>query len=131
MNTKFNVDDRVKVKESGSVGIVRDVFTNTIGDALYTVAVQTDGVATVMIFSEGMLEVAPEEVKYEHEFEYLDGVVVAKFYEIRDGVKKEIGRGHGHIIHAGKLGVAQAASYALKRIYWDIENEENGYVYEV
>ena len=124
---KFNIEDRVRVKESGDVGVVRDVFTNTTGRALYTVAVMKEGkvTATLMIFTEGALEEAPEEITYEHEFEYLDGVVVARFYEIRDGKRSEIARGHGHIIHQGKLG-AQAASYALKRIYHRLESEEEG-----
>jgi hypothetical protein len=43
-------------------------------------------------------------------------VVVAKFYELGDDYKEEIARGHGHIIHEGKIGIAQAASYALKKI---------------
>ena len=129
MNTKFSIDERVKIKESGLIGIVRDVFTNTIGEALYTVAIQAEDKATVMIFTEGALETAPEEVTYAHEFEYLDTVVVARFYEIRGDKKTEIGRGHGHIIHEGALGIAQASSYALKRIYFNLENEEEGYAY--
>ena len=125
MNTQFHIGDRVKAKASENVGIVRDIFTNTIGDALYTVAIQKDGgEVSVMIFSEEAIELAPEEITYEHEFEYLENVVVAKFYEIRGDQKREIARGHGHIIHQGALGIAQAASYALKRIYRDVENEE-------
>lgn len=129
MNTKFHIEDRVKATDSGLVGVVRDIFTNMAGEALYTVAIQGEDKPHVMIFSEGALEAAPEEVTYEHEFEYLENVVIAKFYEIRDGQKKELGRGHGHIIHQGALGIAQAASYALKRIYFDIENEEENYAH--
>ena len=58
---------------------------------------------------------------YHYEFEYLDNLVVAVLYEEWDGIfKKEIARGHGHIIHEGVEGIAQAASYALKRIYYSI-----------
>lgn len=39
--------------------------------------------------------------------------------------KTEIGRGHGHIIHSGAFGVAQAAAYALKRI---AANLDGGYI---
>ena len=53
---------------------------------------------------------------YAYEFDYLDNVVVAKFYEIGEDHKTEIARGHGHIIHEGAVGIAQAASYALKKI---------------
>lgn len=45
--------------------------------------------------------------------------VRVKDYE--DGTSKEIGRGHGHIIHEGALGIAQATSYALYRLYKRLE----------
>ena len=54
---------------------------------------------------------------YCYEFDYLDNVVVAKFYEVGEDYKTEIARGHGHIIHEGEIGIAQAASYALKKIH--------------
>ena len=62
---------------------------------------------------------------YSIEFEFLDNLVQAFFYEITENEKVELARGHGHIIHRGALGIAQAASYALKRIYHDLEEEEN------
>lgn len=43
-----------------------------------------------------------------------DDVVVAVISDENGG---EITRGHGHIIHDGILGEAQAASYAIKRAY--------------
>lgn len=59
---------------------------------------------------------------YVHELIYLDDVVVAVFYEVDAGGKKrEIARGHGHIIHEGALGIAQAAGYALKKIRDEVE----------
>ena len=54
---------------------------------------------------------------YDYEFEYLDKVVVARLYEFGDDYKTEIAKAHGHIIHEGEIGIAQAASYALKKIY--------------
>ena len=49
-----------------------------------------------------------------------NNVVVARLYETKDGEEKEIAKGHGHIIHEGAIGIAQASSYALKRIYEDL-----------
>ena len=65
-----------------------------------------------------------EVVTYYHEFDYLDNVVVARFYEVKGEEMTEIARGHGHIIHEGALGIAQASSYALKRIYQKINGED-------
>lgn len=59
-----------------------------------------------------------EEPTYRYEFEFLDTVVVATLYETDyNGVEKPIAKGHGHIIHEGQIGIDQAASYAVKRIY--------------
>ena len=61
-------------------------------------------------------------VTYAHEFDYLDNVVVARFYQIdSEGKKTEIARGHGHLIHEGALGIAQAFAYALKKIWQKLE----------
>ena len=64
--------------------------------------------------------VVEEEVEYFHEFEYLEKLVVARLYKVEDGEMVEIAKGHGHIFHDGAYGVAQAASYALKRICDDL-----------
>lgn len=55
---------------------------------------------------------------YTYEFDFLDNVTVARLYEVdADGIRTEIAKGHGHMIHDGTLGIAQSASYALKKIY--------------
>ena len=54
---------------------------------------------------------------YTYEFEFLENLVVARFYEIKGDEKSEIAKGHGHIFHDGINGIAQASSYALKKIY--------------
>jgi hypothetical protein len=63
-----------------------------------------------------------EKKTYRYEIDVLDNVVVAVLYEVGDDYKTEIARGHGHIIHEGEVGVAQAASYALKKIYQKFSN---------
>ena len=55
--------------------------------------------------------------EYTYEFEFLENLVIARFYEIRDGKKTELEKGHGHVFHDGLEGITQAASYALKKIY--------------
>lgn len=54
---------------------------------------------------------------YNFEVEILSNLVLVKFFELGEDSKTEISRGHGHIIHEGEIGIAQAASYALKKIY--------------
>jgi hypothetical protein len=68
-------------------------------------------------FPKQALERVDSAKEYRYEFSYLDNVVVAVLNEVGDGYIREVARGHGHIIHEGVEGIAQAASYALKRIY--------------
>lgn len=49
-------------------------------------------------------------------------MVVVVIYEIRDGDEFEVCRGHGHIIHEGAEGVAQALAYASKRAFASIDS---------
>lgn len=132
---EFKIGDRVKVKEyesipekhqskgigrlSGKVGTVIDKLYSEINDG-FIYRVHLDGYErpSNKMFTEEQLYILikiPKEFKFE--FEYLDNVVVAIFYELEGESKTEIARGHGHIIHDGALGIAQAASYALKKLY--------------
>lgn len=128
---EFNIGERVRVKSNskrgarmvGSVGTVEDkMFSAKVGAFLYEINFDEFERST-KLWSEEDLELYSDNVTYYHEFDYLDNVVVARFYELRDDVETEIARGHGHIIHEGAVGIAQAASYALKKI---LENLNNG-----
>lgn len=102
----------------GQVGTVEDkLYSERSGCYLYGIDFDNYEKSTKMWEGEFLELYAQEPVTYCYEFDYLDNVVVARMYEVKGDIKKEIGRGHGHIIHEGALGVAQAASYALKRIY--------------
>lgn len=71
-------------------------------------------------FTEEALELLKEDnVSYHFDIDYADdNVVIAIMYEDHeDGSSEEIARGHGHIIHEGAFGVAQATSYAMFKLY--------------
>jgi len=133
---EFNIGDRVRVKSyedipeqiksrgvsrlCGKDGeIVDKLWSGAKGCTVYKIffndAVRT---STIDFPSEAIDLISELDKKtYSYEFSYLDNVVVAKLFEIREESKTEIARGHGHIIHEGEIGIAQAASYALKKIY--------------
>lgn len=86
----------------------------------YFYALRLTGAKTVptMFFPEASLEIVEDEpAQYYHHIEYLDNLVLVRFYKVKDGKQTEIARGHGHIIHEGAAGVAQATSYAMRRIW--------------
>lgn len=132
---EFKIGDRVKVKEyadipedyrtqgvarlSGEIGVVTDkLYSEGNNGFLYTIKLDNYDKPSKKLWSEECLDKYVEtSVEYKFEFEYLDNVVVAIFYELGEDSKTEIARGHGHIIHEGSLGIAQAASYALKKMF--------------
>jgi hypothetical protein len=129
---EFHIGDRIRVKAykdlpeekqskgfarmAQKVGTVEDrMFSEKVGDFLYRIKFD-DFEKSAKLYTADLLEPYSDNVTYYHEFDYLENVVVARFYEVRDDVETEIARGHGHIIHEGAIGIAQAASYALKKI---------------
>ncbi len=137
---EIKIGDRVKVKEyydipedlqsrglakmCGEIGTVEDKFYSE-GQKCHLYSIQFDNYATSKkLWKVEMLESVDEDVSYTYEFDYLDNVVVARLYELREDSKTEIARGHGHIIHEGVMGIAQAASYALRKIFYQIEAKE-------
>lgn len=117
---EFQIGDKVEVIYNGEVGVVTEKYKSESGNAIYLVS---DGDGETWFASANELISLKKNVTYTYEIEYLDNVVVARFYEVKDDIKTELAIGHGHIMHEGAIGVAQAASYALKRIYMKLGGE--------
>ena len=125
----FNIGDRVRVKcsEVEGAGVIADkLYSEAQSKFIFRVCFDGQEKPSNASFDANSLELIPQEaVSYSHEFEYLDNVVIARFYEIKGDTKTELMRGHGHIIHEGALGIAQASAYALKRIWLKMEGDIN------
>lgn len=136
MNNKFTIGDRVRIRDyadlpeetkskatatlCGKDGEIVDiVYSNAKHYTYYVIHLDGYDKPSAKMFTDDCLDLVPGEVPdtYRYDFDYLDNVVVAKFIEVRDGNETELARGHGHIIHEGALGIAQAASYACRQIW--------------
>lgn len=125
MIMELKIGDRVSTTLCSSHGRIVDILTATGGRKLYTIHFDGDTEPSRFIFTESEITKEPS-VEYKWEFEVLENVVVGIMYEVIGDQKTEVARGHGHLIHEGRVGVAQAASYALKKAY---ENLNNGSIY--
>jgi hypothetical protein len=139
---EFNIGERVRVKDyknlpeqmkvgggmakiAGKDGeIVDKLWSGAKGCMVYRIHIDGYPKVSAVDFPEESFDLISELEKkaYRYEIDVLDNVVVAVLYEVGDDFKTEIARGHGHIIHEGEVGVAQAASYALKKIYQKFSN---------
>ena len=140
-NRIYNIGDRVVIRayedipsESrtramgrlcGKKGTITDkLYSECFDGFVYAIKFDDFELTSKKLWTEDCFNMLTEiPVRYEYEFDYLDNVVVAKFYEVKGDTKTEIERGHGHIIHEGALGIAQASAYALKKIWQKMEDE--------
>ena len=136
---EFNIGDRVKVKDykdlpeesrnkgvakrCGDIGTITDkLYSNCFEGYVYTIKFDDLDTPSKKLWDGECLEHYIEPTTtYHYEFDILDNVVVARFYEVVGDEPTEIERGHGHIIHEGALGIAQAFAYALKKIWQKLE----------
>ncbi len=120
---KFNIGDRVKVLPNEEFGVITDImFSARLKCNLYEIGHENDS-GVYGTFTACDLEPAPisKEYSVDIQIDVAQNVVIATLYEECDeNIKTPLRRGHGHIIHDGALGVAQAASYACRRLYESI-----------
>lgn len=148
MEHKFEIGDRVRIKDyedlpegfknrntaktCGKEGVIEDILWSHGQQAeVYRIRYDETGEVSVTSFPEGSFDLIPPvpEATYGYEYEYLENVVVSVFYEYHGEEKTELARGHGHIIHEGAIGVAQAASFATKRCYDKISGNDKSKSY--
>ena len=103
------------------VGFVKEIYTyGDLSMKEYNVHTKCpDGVERAFVVDE--VRLAEEEIKtnpeeYELKIDVAHNIVIAML--LKNG--EEIARGHGHIIHGGDIGIAQAISYACKRIWFEL-----------
>lgn len=115
---KFKIGDQVR-------SVLRDDITIEVMDAFYSIRcnkwfyecrdpeTMTDGT-----YGEENLELAPaKQFSMDIRIDIANNVVIASMYEVVGPNMRPIAKGHGHLIHEGEIGIAQAASYACYRLY--------------
>lgn len=116
---EFNIGDRVRSLTFGEEGVIEDkMFSKKMGVWLYTIQFDGSRFPFAKAFRAEDLEFESDPTEYRWELFVADrSLVTAVMYETVNGEEREVARNHGHIIHEGVIGIAQAASYAMKKIY--------------
>lgn len=116
--SKFNIGDRVFSNCYGKYGVIEDkMYSEKMCDFMYTIQFDDSKAPFVKPLQEKDLEPVQNNKEYRFEVFQAENVMVAVMYEIDGDTEREIKRYHGHIMHEGIIGIAQAASYAVKKIY--------------
>ena len=120
---EFSINDKVKVKDglpySGCICEVVDILEGKrTGKIMYRVKVLET--TNECVFAANDLEKQEEKHEYRFNFFYDNSIVIVEMYD-GDAL---IERGHGHLIHSGADGIAQAASYAMKKLWAKMNGKE-------
>ena len=115
-----------KAKACGRTGTIKDVFYSNAYDCyVYQVQYDEDKYPTQTLFDEdAFVPYDTSKCTYDFDIQQLDSLVVVVMYSVCGDERVEIARGHGHIIHEAEKGIAQATSYALKKIYEKLNGGE-------
>jgi uncharacterized FAD-dependent dehydrogenase len=119
---KFKIGDRVETNWIG-IGKVTDIMYSAHKDEYIYEATNEENSSAM--FSEDELTLVPEEKNYSMtiQIDIAQNVVIATLFSENDDIKSPLAKGHAHIIHEGDLGIAQAASFACKRLYQSLGGE--------
>ena len=127
-STKFQVGDRVKIpSKENKVGTVGDIWASlTQGKVMYAVDIEGH---IRGLYSEEQLEPAPLPIEYSWGA-HIDGNVAVVTMIAKQGEKEwTYARGHAHIIHDGEVGMAQAISYAARRMFESLDTKQDKQIY--
>ena len=127
--TKFQIGDRVKIpSKSETIGIVTDIWSSMAQyRTMYEVAYESNG--TKGLYAEDQLELAPIPSEYSFETK-IDGNVAVVAMIAKQGEESWVyARGHAHILHNGEVGLAQAISYAAKRMFESLDSKQESKIY--
>jgi hypothetical protein len=117
MESKFKIGDLVRlIDEPTAEGTVTEVLYSSGYGWIYLV---NEGNGREQFRPEKDLDLVPKKKDFSMDIkiDIAQNVVIATLYEYDGEILNPIIRGHGHIIHDGELGIAQAASYACMRLY--------------
>ena len=129
VSAKFQIGDRVKYPASTlKIGIVADIWQSFASQVrMYTVRDEDDGHCAM--YSETQLEPAPLPIEYSFEAHIDGNVAVATMTAIQGEKEWVYARGHAHIIHDGPVGLAQAISYASRRMFEALDKKQTNKIY--
>lgn len=129
LSTKFQIGDRVKVpSKSNKIGTVSDIWTS-LAKAMVMYAVENEDDGHCGMYAENQLEPAPLPIDFSFEA-HIDGNVAVVTMNATQGDKTWVyARGHAHIIHDGDVGMAQAVSFAAKRMFETLDKASDKQIY--
>jgi len=125
---KFQVGDRVKLPaKTLTIGIVCDIWHSLVQDKMMY-AVDIEG-GNRGLYAENQLEPAPLPIEYTFNCNVENNVAVVCMIAHQGDRTWVHARGHAHILHDGAVGMAQAVSFASKRMFESLDTKNENRIY--
>lgn len=129
VGTKFKIGDRVKLPSKAErIGTVVDIWTS-FAKSVCMYAVEHDDDGHCGMYAENQLEIAPIPIEYTFNTTIEDNVAVVCMIAHQGDKTWVYARGHAHILHDGAVGMAQAVSYASKRMFESLDTAQDKQIY--
>lgn len=128
-STKFQIGYRVKIpSKSNKIGIISDIWSSLAkSELMYAVEDESDG--HLGLYAENQLEIAPLPITYSFEAHVYGNVAVVTMNATQGDKTWVYARGHAHILHDGDVGMAQAVSYASRRMFESLDRKQANPIY--
>lgn len=129
VSTKFQIGDRVKIPaKAETIGVITDIWCSMAQErTMYEVAYESNG--NKGLYAENQLELAPIPIEYSWEAHIEGNVAVVVMYATQGEKTWVYARGHAHILHDGEVGMAQAISFAAKRMFESLDTKQENKIY--
>ena len=125
---KFQVGDLVKIPaKANTIGTVCDIWHSMVQSKLMY-AVDIDG-GHRGLYSEEQLEPAPIPIEYTFSATVENNVAVVVMNATQGEKTWVYARGHAHILHDGEVGMAQAVSFAARRMFEALDSKQDNKIY--
>lgn len=125
---KFQIGDRVKIPAKQlTIGTVSDIWSSLAQKNIMYAVTLEDG--RTSLYAENQLEPEPIPIEYTFNATVEENVAVVCMIA-HQGEKTWVhARGHAHILHDGATGMAQAVSYASKRMFESLDTQNKNRIY--
>lgn len=125
---KFQMGDRVKIpSKANTIGTVCDIWHSMVQSKLMY-AVDIEG-GIRGLYAEEQLEPAPIPIEYTFSATVENNVAVVCMIATQGEKTWVYARGHAHILHDGEVGMAQAVSFAAKRMFESLDAKQDNKIY--
>ena len=128
VSTKFQIGDRVKIpSKSLIIGTISDIWSSLVKQSVMYAVNTEDG--RCGLYAENQLKPAPLRIDYSFETHIDNNVAVVTMIATQGEKTWVYARGHAHILHDGEVGMAQAVSYASKRMFESVDTKQENRIY--